>query len=183
MLPLARLSSSITTQCAWYPIARPPYSSLAVMPRKPASPNFCHRSLGNAFSRSVLAATSSGISRRAKSCTLSRSSSRSDCEGGVKLAGCLVEACRMLVRAATRGAWRRERVSRRGARAAIVSVFVCMEGEESVREERKCASAWRGRCERRTAAQALSRGDLELWGCTDGEGGKAALERTARSGC
>ncbi len=71
------------------------------------------------------AATSSEISRRANSWTLARSSSRSDCEGGVKFFGCLVDACRTVVSGVRRGVWERvrgrvERVSRRGARDAIV---------------------------------------------------------------
>ena len=114
------------------------------MPRNPASPNFCHISLGNAFSRSVFAAISSGISRRANSCTLSRSSSRSDWEGGVKLTGCLVEAWRIVESGATRVAWRRERVSRRGAMAAIVSAVssVGLQKTGCVQGERKCAVCW-----------------------------------------
>src|SRR5271167_4052767 len=66
------------------------------MPRKPASPSFFHMWRGNSLLRSVDAATSSGISRRVKSCTRSRSSWRSSVVGGVKFFGCFedVEAGR-----------------------------------------------------------------------------------------
>lgn len=63
VLPDARLSSSMTMQCAWYPMASPPYSSSAVIPRNPACPSFFHMSLGNSFCESVAAATCSVISR------------------------------------------------------------------------------------------------------------------------
>src|SRR5271154_3661612 len=66
------------------------------MPRKPASPSFFHMWRGNSLLRSVDAATSSGISRRVKTCTRPRSAWRSSGVGGVKFFGCFedVEAGR-----------------------------------------------------------------------------------------
>ena len=78
----------------------------------PASPNFLHISIGNSLSRSVFAATSSGISRpiiiintpfswaiasnpRMNSCTCSRRSVRSSGVGGTNPVGCLEEAGRL----------------------------------------------------------------------------------------
>ena len=77
-------------------MARPPCSSFAVMPRKPAEPSFAHMSAGNALEVSVSWATSAVISRRVKSWTDSRRVSRSERVGGTKLVGCLdfVEVCR-----------------------------------------------------------------------------------------
>ena len=86
----------------------------------PASPNFLHISFGNSLWLSVLAASSSGISRSTthswlcytglmdvdllvNSCTRSLNSVRSSVEGGKKPAGCLVEAARLKVSVYSRG--------------------------------------------------------------------------------
>src|SRR5574343_1367495 len=50
----------------------PPYSSPAVMPSRPMSPNFFHRSAGNSLARSISAARGA-ISASAKAFTASRS--------------------------------------------------------------------------------------------------------------
>ena len=50
----------------------PPYSSSTVMPCRPRSPSFFHRSAGNSFFWSTSAARGA-ISSAAKDCTVSRS--------------------------------------------------------------------------------------------------------------
>src|SRR5689334_374921 len=65
------------------------------MPSRPASPILAHISLGKLLDLSVAAATSSLNSRRTNSWTRSRSSWRSDWDGGSKPLGCFeVDASR-----------------------------------------------------------------------------------------
>src|SRR4051812_36832020 len=70
-------------------MARPPTSSSAVIPSSPASPILAHMSSGKQLDLSAAAATTWVSSRRTNSCTRSRSSARSEAEGGSKPLGCL----------------------------------------------------------------------------------------------